>query len=161
MGIDLTETERKFLVRSLDFKNEAYDKSRIVQGFLSTDPHRTVRIRINGEKGFLTIKGGSNESGLTRFEWEKEIKIDEAEHLLKLCLPGKIEKIRHLVKVEGHIYEVDEFLDENLGLIVAEIELRDESEKFTKPSWLGKEVTGETKFYNSQLSINPFNSWKE
>lgn len=160
MEIDLTETERKFLVTSMEFKNEAFDKSRIVQGFLSTDPQRTVRIRINGKKGFLTIKGGSNKSGLTRFEWEKEIELNEAEHLLKLCLPGKIEKIRHLVKVDNHIFEVDEFLDENHGLIIAEIELKDEKEMFTKPSWLGKEVTGETKFYNSQLSMNPYNSWK-
>ena len=160
MGTDLTETERKFLVSSMDFKNEAFDKNRIVQGFLNTDPQRTVRIRINGEKGFLTIKGGSNESGLSRFEWEKEIDIVEAGHLLQLCLPGKIEKIRHLVKVNNHIFEVDEFLNENEGLIIAEIELKNEKEKIPSPAWLGKEVTGEVKYYNSQLSQHPFTNWK-
>lgn len=159
MTNDLTETERKFLVTSSDFKNEAYKKNRIVQGFLSTDPERTVRIRINGEKAFITIKGKSNQSGLTRFEWEKEIRIDEAEELLKLCLPGKIEKIRYLVKVGGHIFEVDEFLNENEGLIIAEIELKTENETYELPSWLGEEVTGQIKYYNSQLSQNPFKSW--
>lgn len=160
MGTNLTETERKFLVTSMDFKKEAFDKNRIVQGFLSTDPQRTVRIRINGKKGFLTIKGGSNESGLTRFEWEKEIEINEAEQLLELCLPGKIEKIRHLIKADRHTFEVDEFLNENQGLVIAEIELKEEEEKFTIPSWLGKEVTGEIKFYNSQLSLHPYNTWE-
>lgn len=160
MGIELTETERKFLVTSMDFKTETLDNSRILQGFLSTDPHRTVRVRINGEKGFITIKGGSNESGLSRFEWEKEIEIGEAEQLLNLCLPGKIEKIRHLVRSGSHIFEVDEFLNENQGLIIAEIELNYEDEKFETPAWLGKEVTGEIKYYNSQLSQHPFNTWK-
>lgn len=154
------ETERKFLVTSTDFKKEAYKKNRIVQGFLSTDPDRTVRIRINGNKAYLTIKGKSNESGLTRFEWEKEINVDEAEALLKLCLPGKIEKIRHLVKAGRHVYEVDEFLNENQGLIIAEIELKTEDETFEMPLWLGEEVTGQVKYYNSQLSNNPFKNWK-
>lgn len=160
MGNNLTETERKFLVSSTDFKQEAYKKNRIVQGFLSTDPNRTVRIRINTDKAFLTIKGRSNSSGMTRFEWEKPIDVDEAEELLKLCLPGKIEKIRHLVKAGSHIYEVDEFLNENEGLIIAEIELKTEGEEFELPSWLGEEVTGQVKYYNSQLSHNPFKNWK-
>lgn len=159
MRTDLIETERKFLVNSMEFKNKAFNKSRIVQGFLSTDPTRTVRIRIDGETGFITIKGGSNDSGLSRFEWEKEIAIEEAEQLLQLCLPGKIEKIRHLVKEGQHIFEVDEFLNENLGLIVAEIELKSEEERFCVPDWLGKEVTGEKQYYNSQLSLHPFNTW--
>ena len=160
MGTDFTETERKFLVKSMDFKNEAFEKSHIVQGFLSKDPQRTVRIRINGDHGFITIKGGSNESGLSRFEWEKALEMDEAERLLQLCLPGKIDKIRHLVKVDNHIFEVDEFLNENEGLIIAEIELKNENEKFSSPAWLGKEVTGEVKYYNSQLSQHPFSYWK-
>lgn len=160
MGANLIETERKFLVTSHDFKDQAYHKARIVQGFLNTDPERTVRIRINGVKGFITIKGVSNQSGLSRFEWEKEIEIEEAEQLLQLCLPGKIDKIRYLVRSGRHIFEVDEFLSENSGLIVAEIELKTEDEKFEIPTWLGKEVTGEIKYYNSQLSLRPFNTWK-
>ncbi len=161
MKADLIETERKFLVTSLDFKKEAFKKNRIVQGFLTTDPDRTVRIRVNGEKGFITIKGGSNNKGLSRFEWEKEIETCEAEELLKLCLPGKIEKFRYLVRSGKHTFEVDEFLNENYGLVIAEIELNNEREGFNTPSWLGKEVTGETKYYNSQLSLKPFNSWKK
>lgn len=160
MRIELTETERKFLVTSAKFKEEAYQNNRIVQGFLSVDPSRTVRVRINGDKGFLTIKGKSNESGMSRFEWEKEIEPGEAEQLLQLCLPGKIEKIRYLVKRGQHIFEVDEFLAENEGLIVAEIELKTEDENFEIPTWLGKEVTGEKRYYNSQLSMNPYNTWK-
>ncbi len=160
MRADLIETERKFLVTSMAFQDIAFKKSRIFQGFLSTDPKRTVRIRINGEKGYVTIKGESNESGVSRFEWEKEIEIGEAGQLLQLCLPGKIEKIRHFVKMGSHIFEVDEFLNENQGLIIAEIELKDENETFVKPSWLGQEVTGHARYYNSQLSLHPFCTWK-
>ncbi len=160
MGANLIETERKFLVTSRNFNDDAFQSTRIVQDFLSTDPERTVRIRINGDKGFITIKGGSNQSGLSRFEWEKEIEIYEAEQLLQLCLPGKIYKIRYLVRSGKHIFEVDEFLKENLGLIVAEIELKTEDEKFEIPTWVGKEVTGDTRYYNSQLSLHPFNTWK-
>ena len=160
MGNNLTETERKFLVSSTDFKQQAFKKNRIVQGFLSTDPNRTVRIRINTNNAFITIKGRSNDSGMTRFEWEKEIGVDEAEALLKLCLPGIIEKIRHHVKTGNHIYEVDEFLNDNEGLIIAEIELKTEEEEFELPAWLGEEVTGQVKYYNSQLSQNPYKSWE-
>lgn len=160
MNPDFTETERKFLVKSSSYKEKAFQSSRIVQGFLSTDPERTVRIRINGQKGYITIKGGSGESGMTRFEWEKEIAVNEAEELLKLCLPGKVEKIRHLVKMGRHTFEVDEFLEENQGLVIAEIELKTEDEEFESPLWLGDEVTGETKYYNSQLSRNPFKTWR-
>lgn len=160
MQSESMETERKFLVNSQEFKNEAYTQTRIVQGFLSTDPDRTVRIRINGQKGFITIKGRSNESGLSRYEWEKEIEVKEAEELMSLCLPGKIEKNRHLVECGRHVFEVDEFLKENNGLIVAEIELKTEEEKFESPSWLGKEVTGDVRYYNSQLSQHPYNTWE-
>lgn len=155
----MIEIERKFLVKSHDFKKEAYTKSRIVQGFLSTNPERTVRVRINGEKGFLTIKGKSNEKGTTRFEWEKEISIEEAEALLHICEPGVIEKLRYEVKIGKHIFEVDEFSDANEGLVIAEVELESEDEFFIKPDWLGKEVTGLTQYYNSQLSKNPFKDW--
>ena|SRR5690606_30168197 len=160
MKNDLTETERKFLVTSSEFKKKAFKKNRVVQAFLNTDPQRTVRVRINAGNAYLTIKGSSNVSGMTRFEWEKEIEVDEAEELLKLCLPGKIEKIRHFVEVGSHIYEIDEFLNDNEGLVIAEIELHSEDEVFEMPSWLGEEVTGQIKYYNSQLSQNPFGNWK-
>ncbi len=155
----MMEIERKFLVKSDDFKSEAFQKTKIVQGFLNTNPDRTVRIRIDGDKSYITVKGKSNNSGTSRFEWEKEISVDEAENLLKLCEPGTIEKERFLVKIRNHIFEVDEFLKENCGLIIAEIELNSEEEKFDKPEWLGEEVTGVNKYYNSQLSKKPYKNW--
>lgn len=147
------------MVKSDDFKSEAYQRKRLVQGYLNSDAERTVRIRVDGEKAYITIKGKSNTSGTSRFEWEKEISVEEAENLLKLCEPGSIEKERFLIKKGNHIYEVDEFQKENSGLIIAEIELNSEEEKFDKPKWLGKEVTGESKYYNSQLSKNPYKYW--
>ena len=155
----MVEIERKFLVKNEDFKAEFYQKNRITQGFLNTDPLRTVRIRIKDETAFLTVKGKNNEAGLSRFEWEKEIDKTEAEALLKLCEPGMIDKTRFLVKAGKHIFEVDEFYGENDGLIVAEVELETESETFEKPDWLGQEVTGEPKYYNSRLSKKPFKTW--
>ncbi len=155
----MVEIERKFLVKNEAYKVEAHSKKRIVQGFLNTDPERTVRVRIKGDKGFLTIKGKGNDSGTTRFEWEKEIVVTEAEVLLKLCKEGSVEKVRYEVKVANHVFEIDEFFGNNKGLIVAEIELSSENEKFEKPDWLGKEVTGEIKYYNSQLSQHPFRTW--
>lgn len=155
------EIERKFLVKSKAFKTEAFKNTKIVQGFLSTNKKRTVRVRLKGEQGFLTIKGASSKNGLSRFEWEKEISKSEAEDLLKLCKKGIIDKIRYEIKVENHIFEVDEFFGENEGLIVAEVELQAEEEAFTKPDWLGKEVTGNIKYYNSQLSSKPFTTWKK
>ncbi len=155
------EIERKFLVKSTAFKTEAFKNTKIVQGFLSTNKKRTVRVRLKGEQGFLTIKGASSKNGLSRFEWEKEISKSEAEDLLKLCKKGIIDKIRYEIKVENHIFEVDEFFGENEGLIVAEVELQAEEEAFTKPDWLGKEVTGNIKYYNSQLSSKPFTTWKK
>lgn len=155
----MLEIERKFLVSSSEYKNQAYKSTRIKQGFLSTDPERTVRVRIKGDIGFLTIKGITNNSGTSRFEWEKEIPVSEAESLLKICHEGIIDKIRYEVNVTPHTFEIDEFEGCNKGLIIAEIELKNEKETFTKPNWLGKEVTGKTKYYNSQLSINPFKNW--
>lgn len=156
----MQEIERKFLVTSEAFKNEAFKRTRIVQGFLNTHPERTVRIRIRGKDGFITIKGKSNKSGLSRYEWEKQISLAEAEELLHLCEPGIIEKTRFEVENGNHVYEVDEFMGENKGLIVAEIELGSEMESFSKPEWLGKEVTGDIKYYNSNLSKNPFKKWQ-
>lgn len=155
----MIEIERKFLVKSDDYKSEASSKTRIVQGFLNTHPDRTVRVRIKGDLGFITVKGKSNTSGTSRFEWEKEITVEDAENLLKLCEKGILDKYRYEVPVGNHVYEVDEFHDENEGLTVAEIELNDENESFGKPAWLGAEVTGEVKYYNSQLSKTPFNLW--
>lgn len=155
----MIEIERKFLVNSTAFKAEAFKSTRIIQGFLSTDKARTVRVRLKGDVGFLTIKGKSTNDGLSRFEWEKEIPKHEAEALLKLCLKGIIDKIRYEIKVDSHIFEVDEFFRDNKGLIVAEVELNTETETFTKPNWLGKEVTGDIKYYNSQLSKHPYTLW--
>lgn len=155
----MIEIERKFLVLSEDFKKEAFQQIHIIQGFLNTDPYRTVRVRLKGEQGFITVKGISNDSGTSRLEWEKEISKEEAKTLLSICEKGVIDKIRYEIKKGVHIFEVDEFFDDNEGLIVAEIELSSENETFEKPNWIGKEVTGITKYYNSQLSKHPFKEW--
>ncbi len=157
----MLEIERKFLVKNNAFKEKSFAKKRITQGYLNSDPARTVRVRITGEQGFLTIKGLSNPGGTTRFEWEKEIDLQEAEALLKLCEPGSINKMRYLVKAADKIFEIDEFFDQNEGLIVAEIELNAADEYFEKPNWLGQEVTGDQKYYNSQLTKKPFLKWTD
>lgn len=156
----MIEIERKFLVTSDAYKTEAYKQSRIVQGFLNTHKERTVRVRIQGDKGFLTIKGVSSADGLSRFEWEKELPVTECEALLKLCEKGIIEKIRYEINFGNHIFEVDEFYGDNKGLVIAEIELSNEAETFEKPSWLGNEVTGDIRYYNSQLSKQPYIAWQ-
>jgi adenylate cyclase len=153
------EIERKFLVKSDAFKNESVKNMRITQGYLSSVPERTVRVRIKGDKGFITIKGIGNASGATRYEWEKEIPIEEVNELLKICEPGVIDKTRFNVKSGKHTFEVDEFYGENQGLIVAEIELNAEDESFEKPFWLGEEVTGDVKYFNSMLMKNPYKNW--
>jgi len=153
------EIERKFLVKG-SFKEAAFDAIRITQGYLSTSPGRSVRVRIRGSQGFLTIKGPSRDGGLSRFEWEKEIGADEARELMALCEPGLIDKTRWLVKVGSHTFEVDEFHGDNEGLIVAEVELGAPDEAFEKPDWLGEEVTGDRRYYNSALTRNPYKIWK-
>jgi adenylate cyclase len=153
------EIERKFLVESDDYKTEAYKKIPIKQGYLSSNPERSVRVRIKGDQGFITIKGLGNASGASRYEWEKEIPVAEVEALLKLCEPGIIDKMRHLVKSGNHIFEVDEFFGDNQGLVVAEVELSSENENFIKPVWLGTEVTGDKKYYNALLIKNQFTKW--
>lgn len=155
----MVEIERKFLVNSKVFKDVAFKSTRITQGFLNTNKERTVRVRIKGEKGFITVKGLSNMEGLSRFEWEKEIDKVEAESLFALCEPGIIDKTRFEVKVGNHIFEVDEFHGDNEGLVMAEVELEAEDEVFNKPIWLSEEVTGNIKYYNSQLSKHPFKTW--
>lgn len=156
----MEEIERKFRVLSEAYKAQAFRKEKIIQGFLSRHPERTVRVRIKGEQGFLTIKGKSPDGGVSRFEWEKEISVDEAEALFEICERGRIEKVRHLIKVGEHIFEVDEFHGENEGLTVAEIELAAPDEKYARPEWLGEEVTGDNRYYNSQLSKFPYSEWK-
>ncbi|MEX0288156.1 MAG: CYTH domain-containing protein [Flavobacteriaceae bacterium] len=157
----MTEIERKFLVKTNGFKAEATTAEFISQGFLNTHPERTVRVRIKGGKGYITVKGISNASGTSRFEWEKEIGLKDAEGLLNLCEASIIEKRRFEIPVGHHVFEVDEFCGMNEGLVIAEIELGTEDEIFEKPDWLGKEVTGDIRYYNSHLSVKPFKSWKE
>ncbi len=152
------EIEKKFLVKG-DFRNEAVKAIRITQGYLSSVPERTVRVRIKGEKGFITIKGIGGASGASRYEWEKEIPVTEVEELLKICEPGVIDKVRYLVPQGEHTFEIDEFHGENSGLIVAEVELSSEDEEFNRPAWLGEEVTGDTRYYNSMLMKTPFTKW--
>ena len=150
------EIERKFLVKG-DFKQYAFDSSHIVQGYLSVNRRNSVRIRIRGEKGYLTIKGKSGDGGLSRFEWVKEITAAEAEELLKLAEPGIIDKTRWLVKSEDgkHVWEVDEFHGDNKGLLLAEIELKSISDTFPLPQWIGEEVTGDPRYYNSYIRLHP------
>ena len=153
------EIERKFLVKG-EFKSEAFKATRIIQGYLSSVPERTVRVRVKGEKGYITIKGIGNKSGASRFEWEKEIPVEEVKELLELCEPGTIDKTRYLVKAGEYTFEVDEFYGENEGLTMAEIELPDENVAFERPVWLGDEVTGDSRYYNSMLMKNPYKNWK-
>jgi CYTH domain-containing protein len=155
----MIEIERKFLVTSDDFKTESFQKTRIIQGFLNTHSERTVRVRLKGEKGYLTVKGKSTDDGLKRFEWEKEISKTDAESLLNLCEEGVIDKMRYEVNQGKHVFEIDEFFGNNEGLIIAEVELEDENDHFDIPHWLGKEVTGDIKYYNSQLSLTPYKMW--
>ena len=149
------EIERKFLV-SGEFRQDSPESYRIMQGYICSDPDRTVRVRVRGDKGFLTIKGRGSEDGLSRYEWEKEISVTEAVELMALCGSGVIDKTRYLVPFGKHTYEVDVFHGANEGLVLAEIELSDEQEAYEKPSWLGEEVTGDVRYYNSMLSLHPF-----
>jgi len=152
------EIERKFLVRG-EFRNDATEATEIVQGYLSSVPGSTVRIRIRGEKGYITIKGKAGASGIERYEWEKEIPVDDARELMKLCEPFPVEKTRYLVPYRGHLFEVDVFHGSNSGLVMAEIELRSVDEVFEKPPWLGEEVSADPRYYNSALSVKPFSRW--
>lgn len=155
-----TEIERKFLVEG-DFSKGLLRSERIVQGYICSEKGRTVRIRIRGGEGFLTIKGPSDEKGLSRYEFEQKIPLSDAEQLFALCEPGAIDKVRHLVKVGKHIWEVDVFHGANEGLVMAEVELDSEDETFEKPDWLGREVTGDRRYYNSMLTKLPYTEWRE
>ena len=155
------EIERKFLVCSDDYKRQAYSYSRIKQGYICSGRGRTVRVRLRDNCGYLTIKGPSQNGGLSRYEFEKEITLDEAEHLFELCEPGIIDKTRWLVKSGSHTFEVDEFHGDNAGLVMAEVELGAEDEPYEKPDFIGLEVTGDRRFYNSSLRAQPFSVWRE
>lgn len=155
------EIERKFLVRSDSYKRQAFSSSRIQQGYICSSHGRTVRVRIRDDRGYLTIKGPSDEKGLSRYEFEKEITLEEATELMKLCEPGCIDKTRYLVSSGSHTFEVDEFYGDNEGLVMAEVELKSEDETFVKPDFIGQEVTGDRRYYNSHLTKNPFRTWAE
>ena len=154
------EIERKFLVNG-DYKSVAISHTRIIQGYICSQRGRTVRVRIRDRQGYLTIKGPSTAGGLSRYEFEKEITLDEALSLLRICEPGIIDKVRWLVPIGKHTFEVDEFFGENEGLVMAEVELSNENEAYERPDFLGREVTGDRRFYNSCLRIHPFKEWKE
>ena len=158
--MNFTEIERKFLVENTDFISQSYKSTVIIQAYLNSDPLRTVRVRIKGEKSYLTIKGKS-EDGISRFEWEKEITPSDVHALLPLCEPSPIEKTRYEVWVGDSLYEVDIFHGENEGLIIAEIELTNVAQAFEKPDWLGAEVTSEPRYYNSALSQHPYKHWNK
>lgn len=153
------EIERKFLVKDDCYKERAYSSSRIAQGYICSGRGRTVRVRIRDDKGYLTIKGPADVKGLGRYEWEKEIPLQEAQELMKLCELGMIDKTRYLVRSGKHVFEVDEFYGENEGLVVAEVELDSEEEAYEKPDFVGEEVTGDVRYYNSFLMKFPYKSW--
>lgn len=156
------ETERKFLVVG-EFKSQSYNATRIQQGYIASNNGRTVRVRIRGDKGYLTIKGPSGLKGITRYEFDTEIPLDDASELMEICEPGIIDKTRYLVKSPDgrHTWEIDEFYGDNEGLVLAEVELSHESEEFQKPEFIGREVTGDRRFYNSHMRSYPFKLWKE
>lgn len=155
------EIERKFLVRKGDaYKRAAFSNSHIQQGYIPADG-ATVRVRTRDDKAFITIKGKSVNGGMTRYEFEKEITLDEARSLLQLCKGGVIDKQRWLVKSGNHTFEVDEFFGDNAGLVMAEVELSSEDELYEKPDFIGLEVTGDRRFYNSHLLTNPYSNWKD
>lgn len=154
------EIERKFLVhKRMDWKRLASSCSHIQQGYFAAV--NTVRVRIRDDKGYLTIKGPSHNGGLSRYEFEKEITLQEAQQLMLLCESGVIDKHRYLVPYAGHTFEVDEFHGDNDGLVMAEVELKSENEPFESPNFIGKEVTGDRRFYNSHMRKNPFKLWRD
>lgn len=161
-GVNMAlEIERKFLVLDDSFKHEAFSHSHICQGYICSERGRTVRIRIRDSRAYITIKGPSLDGGLSRYEFEQEIPLADAEKLMTLCEPGIIDKIRWLVKSGEHTFEVDEFFGDNAGLIMAEVELSSADEQPVIPHFIGKEVTGDRRYYNSQLRLNPYRLWKD
>ncbi|MBY5921528.1 CYTH domain-containing protein [Ferrimonas balearica] len=153
------EIERKYRVSGDGYKQDAHKLTRITQGYLCSVPERTVRVRVKGDKGFLTIKGIGNASGASRYEWEREIPLEDAKALMALCEPGVIDKTRYLVDHGALQFEVDEFYGDNEGLVVAEVELESEEQAVSRPEWLGEEVTGDARYYNSMLMKQPYSKW--
>ena len=153
------EIERKFRVKNTTFLENIKESFKITQGYLNSDKNRTVRVRVKGDKGFITVKGASSANGLTRFEWEKEIPLADAEALLLLCEDFVIDKTRYIIPINEVVFEVDVFEGANKGLIIAEVELTSEEQTFEKPDWLGEELTGDVRFYNAYLSNHPFSTW--
>ena len=153
------EIERKYLVLDDSYKKESFSHSHIQQGYICSEEGRAVRIRIRDERAYITIKGPTPEGGLNCFELEKEITFEEGRQLMHLCEAGKIDKVRWLVKCGKHTFEVDEFLGDNEGLVMAEVELSSEDEEVEIPSFIGKEVTGDPRYFNSYLRIHPFRTW--
>ena len=154
------EIERKFLVTG-EYKDSAESSTHIIQGYINNEGGRTVRVRIRDDRAYLTIKGPSIDGGLSRFEWEKEIPVSDAGDLMKLCVSPIVDKRRYLVPAGSHTFEVDEFYGDNEGLTMAEVELGSAMEEFERPSWLGEEVTGDRRYYNSHLARHPFKTWKD
>lgn len=152
------EIERKFLVRG-DYKSQSSKSFSIKQGYLSLSGISVIRVRIKGERAFITIKSALTEGKIKRHEWEYEIPMEDAGEMLALCENPVIEKTRYLIDYGGHLFEVDEFYGDNDGLVIAEIELEDEDELFDRPDWLGDEVTGNVRYYNSFLSMHPYKEW--
>ena len=155
-----TEIERKFLVIDDSYKKDSYEALHIIQGYICRMSGRTVRIRISNDKAYITIKGRSTDNGLSRYEWEKEISSEDALDLLKLCTDGIIDKTRYKVRSGEHVFEVDEFYGRNTGLVMAEVELRTVDDKVVFPDFIGREVTGDGRYYNSNLLVHPFSEWK-
>lgn len=153
------EIERKFLVRDESWRAMVESSSRILQGYLSLDRHLTVRVRLRGDAAFLTLKGGTR--GIRRSEFEYPIPQADAQAMLDtLAVAPPVDKVRHLIRVGGHLWELDVFAGENAGLVMAEIELGSEDEAFERPDWLGDEVSEDPRYYNANLARFPFRSWR-
>lgn len=153
------EIERKFLVLNDSYKRLSFSHTHIQQGYITSTPGRTVRIRLRDDRAYLTIKGPSHDGGLSRYEFEQEIPLDDARQLLLLCEPGIIDKTRWLVQSGDHVFEVDEFFGENEGLVMAEVELHAPTDPVIFPDFIGPEVTGDRRYYNSQLRQHPYTKW--
>ena len=155
----MIEIERKYLVKNLEFKSFSREVKTITQGYINDDPNKSVRIRLIENNAYITIKGKPLNDGLSRYEWEKKISLDEGLDLLKLCKDQLISKKRYYINFKEFIIEVDEFLDKNKGLYIAEIELDSLNKKLRLPTWIGEEVTGINKYYNLNLISRPFTKW--
>ena len=155
------EIERKFLVRGDDYKRRAHKSFRIKQGYICSEKGRTVRVRTRDNQAFLTIKGPSRKDGFARYEFEVEIPLEDAHEMMELCMPGRVNKDRYLIKSGKHTIEVDEFFGDNEGLVMAEIELESEDEPYEKPDFLGREVTGNYHYYNKYMLRRPYKLWKD